>query len=50
MNYDRELAAEELEELRLSQRLRNAAHAKLMRLEPGHPDEPEPQENEDDDE
>ena len=48
MHYDREEAQEELEALRLSQRLRDAAHRRLMRLEPDHPDQPEPKENEDD--
>ena len=40
-------AQEELEALRLSQRLRDAAHQRLMRLEPDHPDQPEPQEEDD---
>ena len=48
MNYDRDLAEDEMAELRLSQRLRNAAHRRLMRLPPGHPDEPEQPEDEDD--
>ena len=47
MHYDREEAQEELETLRLSQRLRDAAHRRLMRLEPDHPDQPEPQEEDD---
>ena len=41
MNYDRDLAEDEMAELRLSLRLRDAAHRRLMRLPPGHPDEPE---------
>jgi hypothetical protein len=41
MNYDRDLAAEELADLQLSRRLRDAAHRALMRLPPGHPDEPD---------
>ena len=48
-NYDPDLANMDMAELRLSQRLREAAHNRLMRLEPGHPDEPE-DEQEDDDE
>ena len=38
MNYDRDLADMDMADLELSRRLRNAAHNKLMRLEPGHPD------------
>ena len=36
--YDRDAYDDELFDLMLSRRLRDAAHAKLMRLEPGHPD------------
>lgn len=38
MNYDRDLADMDMYELRLSRKLRDLAHNKLMRLEPGHPD------------
>ena len=38
MNYDRDLADMDMYELRLSRQLRDSAHNRLMRLEPGHPD------------
>ena len=36
--YDRDLAQMDMDDLRVSRRLRDLAHNRLMRLEPGHPD------------